>query len=73
MSLTTASERPAGGNLFANRFELTLGATYRARQLANGAEPMIDEPGRNKPTVIALREVEAGKVGPEILVRNPHA
>jgi DNA-directed RNA polymerase subunit omega len=58
-------------NKFSNRFEMTLGATYRARQLANGAEPMI-EGGKNKPTVVALREVEAGKIGPEILVRNQH-
>ena len=25
-----------------NRFELTLAATYRARQLTNGAKPMVD-------------------------------
>jgi DNA-directed RNA polymerase subunit omega len=38
-----------------NRFELTLAATYRARQLANGATPMI-EANRDKSTVIALRD-----------------
>ncbi|NNM82347.1 MAG: DNA-directed RNA polymerase subunit omega [Burkholderiales bacterium] len=49
-----------------NRFELTLAATIRARQIANGSNPMV-EPHRDKPTVIALREVAAGKVGLEIL------
>ncbi|HUX23716.1 MAG TPA: DNA-directed RNA polymerase subunit omega, partial [Burkholderiales bacterium] len=48
--------------LIPNRFELTLAATYRARQLTNGATPMV-EPDRDKPTVIALREIAAGKVG----------
>ena len=49
-----------------NRFELTLAATIRARQIANGSNPMV-EPDRDKPTVIALREVAAGKVGLEVL------
>jgi DNA-directed RNA polymerase subunit omega len=53
-----------------NRFELTLAATYRARQLANGAAPML-EPNRDKPTVIALREMAAGKYGLEILAKTP--
>lgn len=49
-----------------NRFEMSLAATYRARQIANGAQPMV-EPNRDKPTVIALRELAAGKYGAEIL------
>ncbi|HET6757202.1 MAG: DNA-directed RNA polymerase subunit omega [Burkholderiales bacterium] len=49
-----------------NRFELTLAATYRARQMANGASPMV-EPNKDKPTVIALREIAQRKVGKEIL------
>lgn len=52
-----------------NRFELTLAATYRARQIAQGAPPLL-EPGRDKPTVLALREVALGKVGKEILNRG---
>jgi len=51
-----------------NRFELTLAATYRARQLTNGATPLVD-PDRDKFTVIALREIAAGKVGKEMLTR----
>lgn len=52
-----------------NRFELTLAATYRARQLTMGSTPMV-EAERDKATVIALREVAAGKVGLEILNRG---
>lgn len=52
-----------------NRFELTLAATYRARQLANGHTPKIDG-ARDKPTVLALKEIAAGEVGREILNRG---
>ncbi|MCL4800199.1 MAG: DNA-directed RNA polymerase subunit omega [Burkholderiales bacterium] len=51
-----------------NRFQLTLAATYRARQLAQGGSPLI-ETSRDKPTVIALREIASGKVGAEMLNR----
>ncbi|MEK7231381.1 MAG: DNA-directed RNA polymerase subunit omega [Pseudomonadota bacterium] len=53
-----------------NRFELTLAATYRARQITNGAAPMV-EANRDKPTVIALRELAAGQYGVEILNKTP--
>ncbi len=52
-----------------NRFQMTLVATYRARQLANGATPLVDAE-KDKPTVIALREVALGKVGLEVLKRS---
>ncbi len=52
---------------FPNRFQLTLAASYRSRQIANGSSPLIENTGRDKPTVIALKEIAAGKVGPEIL------
>ncbi|MBV8466739.1 MAG: DNA-directed RNA polymerase subunit omega [Burkholderiales bacterium] len=52
-----------------NRFDLTLAAAYRARQLANGSTPLVDQVGRDKPTVLALRELAAGKIGMEILSR----
>jgi DNA-directed RNA polymerase subunit omega len=47
-----------------NRFEMVLTATKRARQIANGAEPMVEEQN-DKPTVIALREIAKGLVDPE--------
>jgi DNA-directed RNA polymerase subunit omega len=49
-----------------NRFEMSLAATYRARQITNGSQPML-EANRDKPTVIALRELASGKYGSEIL------
>lgn len=49
-----------------NRFELTLVATYRARQLATGASALI-ETNKDKPTVIALREIATRKIGADIL------
>ena len=52
-----------------NRFELTLAATYRARQLTAGNTPHVDTE-RDKPTVVALREIAAGKVGREMLTRS---
>jgi DNA-directed RNA polymerase subunit omega len=54
-----------------NRFQLTLVAAYRARQLANGSEPLVSVHGqKDKPTVLALREIAAGKVGLEVLNRG---
>ena len=52
-----------------NRFQMTLAATYRARQLASGATPQV-ETEKDKPTVIALREIGSGKVGLEVLNRG---
>lgn len=52
-----------------NRFDLTLAATYRARQLASGATPLVDA-GKDKPTVLALREVANGHIGREMLDRH---
>ncbi len=52
-----------------NRFQLTLAATFRARQLTLGATPMLDGE-KDKPTVIALREMAAGLYGLEILNRG---
>jgi DNA-directed RNA polymerase subunit omega len=54
----------------ANRFELVMVASKRARQLATGGkEPMVQEES-DKPTVIALREIAEGYVNADILVRQ---
>lgn len=50
----------------ANRFELVLVASKRARQLANGSTSKLDWEN-DKPTVLALREIAEGLVGPAIL------
>ncbi|MCA2935367.1 MAG: DNA-directed RNA polymerase subunit omega [Burkholderiales bacterium] len=55
--------------LIPNRFQLTLAATYRARQLAQGHTPKIES--KDKATVTALREIAAGKVGLEMLKKVP--
>ncbi len=52
-----------------NRFQLTLAATYRARQILQGHTPKIDSD--DKATVIALREIAAGHVGIEMLKKVP--
>ncbi|MFK5914165.1 MAG: DNA-directed RNA polymerase subunit omega [Woeseiaceae bacterium] len=49
-----------------NRFELVRLASRRARQLAQGKDPLVD-PENDKPTVIALREIAAGLIDDEIL------
>lgn len=44
-----------------NRFDLVVTAAQRARMIANGADPLVDE-ASDKPTVIALREIADGVV-----------
>jgi len=49
-----------------NRFQLVLIASKRARQIANGKDPLV-EWENDKPTVVALREIAEQLVGREIL------
>ncbi len=50
-----------------NRFDLVLIASRRARQLATGGkEPLVDREN-DKPTVLALREIEQGLITTEIM------
>lgn len=44
-----------------NRFKLVLLASKRARQLSKGAEAFLPR-GKDKETVLALREIAAGHV-----------
>ncbi len=54
----------------ANRFELVMIASKRARQLATGGkDPMVSE-ASDKPTVVALREIAEGLVNVDILNRE---
>jgi DNA-directed RNA polymerase subunit omega len=55
-----------------NRFQLVLVATKRARQLANGVQPLVDWEN-DKPTIVALREIAEGLVGPSILDEPVHS
>jgi len=54
-----------------NRFQLVLVATKRARQLANGVQPLV-EWENDKPTIVALREIADGLIGPSILDEPIH-
>lgn len=50
-----------------NRFELVLVGSKRARQIATqGKEPLV-EWENDKPTVLALREIEEGLIDPKAL------
>lgn len=55
-----------------NMFQLVLVAAKRARQLANGAAPMV-EWENDKPTVVALREIAEGYIGESILGERDQA
>ena len=54
-----------------NRFELVLVGTKRARQIDTGVgkSPMVPEEN-DKPTVIALREIEKGFIKSDILLEK---
>jgi DNA-directed RNA polymerase subunit omega len=55
-----------------NMFQLVLIAAKRARQLANGAEAMV-EWQNDKPTVVALREIAEGYITESILEEREQA
>ena len=56
-----------------NRFELVLVGSKRARQIAvGGRDPMVAEEN-DKPTVIALREIEEGFIDASILDEKEEA
>ncbi|MBS0313176.1 MAG: DNA-directed RNA polymerase subunit omega [Proteobacteria bacterium] len=50
-----------------NRFELALAAAVRARQLAGGHQPLVEAGRRDKPVVVALREIAGQKVDRSVL------
>ncbi len=47
-----------------SRYTLVVASAKRARQLIDGAEPKVDI-GFSKPVVVALAEINAGKIGYE--------
>ena len=52
-----------------NRFELVLISAKRARQLAMGADPLV-ELENDKPTVLALREIAEGLIDKSVLTEE---
>lgn len=55
-----------------NRFRLIMAAAKRARQISLGHQPMVAEEN-DKPTVLALREIEEGKTSITELLSNKTA
>ena len=53
-----------------NRFELVLVAAKRAHQLNSGGYRTTLDAGKDKPTVLALREIEAGLIDASILTEE---
>ena len=54
-----------------NRFELVMVSSKRARQIQiEGKDPMVSV-DKDKPTVVALREIADGLVTNEILIEKP--
>ena len=54
-----------------NRFELVMVVSKRARQIAVEGRPALIDEENDKPTVIALREIEQGLVTADILTEVP--
>ena len=50
-----------------NRFDLVLVASRRARQIATGGKDPLVDVENDKPTVIALREIEAGLITTDVM------
>ena len=54
-----------------NRFELVMVGSKRARQIAVEGRPALIDEENDKPTVVALREIEQGLVTADILIEVP--
>ncbi|WNC72667.1 DNA-directed RNA polymerase subunit omega [Thalassotalea psychrophila] len=50
-----------------NRFDLVLVASRRARQIATGGKDALVDIENDKPTVLALREIEEGLIDNDIM------
>ncbi|NMP33157.1 DNA-directed RNA polymerase subunit omega [Thalassotalea sp. M1531] len=50
-----------------NRFDLVLVASRRARQIATGGKDPLVELENDKPTVLALREIEADLISNDLM------
>ena len=53
-----------------NRFELALIASYRAKQLMNGAPMLYASKKKEKNTVVALREIAAGLLDVDVIKKE---
>ena len=53
--------------MIGDRFNLVLVAAHRTREISRGSHPLIDNANKSTPCVLALSEIEHGKVGIEYL------
>lgn len=56
-----------------NRFDLILTAARRARQIESHQSDPLVAPENDKPTVIALREIEEGLINNDIMNQKEHS
>ena len=54
-------------NYVDNRFELVMVGSKRARQIAVDGRPPLIESENDKPTVLALREIEQGLINLDVI------
>ncbi len=50
-----------------NRFDMTISAALRAREIEKGSQVLLDDEENDKACVLALREIAAGKTDIGIL------
>lgn len=53
-----------------NQFNLVLVASRRVRELRRGSKPLVDNSNESSSIVLALKEIETGKVGLEYLFKK---
>jgi DNA-directed RNA polymerase subunit omega len=68
MALTpTMTDTEKCVEMIGNRFNLVLIAALRVRELRKGSRPLVDNVNSSAPSVQALKEIQAGKVGLDYL------
>jgi DNA-directed RNA polymerase subunit omega len=65
--LPTQNDTDKCVEMIGNRFNLVLVASARVREIRRGSKPLVDNINKSAPSVLALKEIEAGKVGIEYL------
>jgi len=53
--------------MIGNRFNLVLVAAQRTREIRRGSRPLVDNTNNSTPIIVALKEIEQGKVGIDYL------
>jgi DNA-directed RNA polymerase subunit omega len=59
--------------MIGNRFDLVLVAAQRTRELRRGSRPLVDNYNNSTSNVLALKEIEQGKIGIEYLKKLGNA